>query len=136
MRAVRMRLALALCALAWPCGAQKVDCGRAAAQVGLTFCAEQNWRAAEVALSAACRAALAVMKRVNARMKSGARAGGEFLAPGAARLGNFPRQRLRGLSYWLQDGSAEAMVIHGCRARLTEARTLGLYYLSEQVSAD
>ena len=32
----------------------------------------------------------------------------------------------------MHGGSAEPMVIYGCRARLTEERTLGLYYLAER----
>ena len=38
--------------------------------------------------------------------------------------------------YLMHGGSAEPMVIYGCRARLTQERTFGLYYLTEQADPD
>ena len=126
-----LRLALALCLLAWPSWAQEIDCSRAVAQVELTFCAEADRIAADAELNAAYKAALEVMKRVDADLASGDRAAEKFLRQAQRDWVSFRDNACAAEAYWMHGGSAEPMVIYGCRARLTEERVLGLYYLTE-----
>lgn len=131
-----MRLAVVLCLAACPVAAQEVDCATAGAQVELTFCAEQDWIAADGALNAAYKAAMAVMKRLDADLAAGDRAAEKFLRQAQRDWVSYRDNACAAEAYWLHGGSAEPMVIYGCRARLTEERTMGLYYLTENDSAD
>ena len=126
-----MRWGLILCLVAGPVAAQEVDCTQAEAQVELTFCAEQDWLAADEELNAAYKAAMAVMKQVDAAQGAGDRAGEGFLRQAQRDWVAFRDNACAAEAWPLHGGSAEPMVIYGCRARLTEERTLGLYYLTE-----
>ena len=131
-----MRLAVVLCLAACPVAAQEVDCATAGAQVELTFCAEQDWIAADGELNAAYKAAMAVMKRLDADLAAGDRAAEKFLRQAQRDWVSYRDNACAAEAYWVYGGSAEPMVIYGCRARLTEERTMGLYYLTENDSAD
>ena len=124
-----MRLVLAFCLLAGPGWAQEVDCSQAEAQVELTFCAEQDWIAADEELNTAYKAALAVMKEIDASVGDSAAEG--FLRQAQRDWVNYRDNACAAEGYFMHGGSAEPMVIYGCRARLTEERTMGLYYLTE-----
>ena len=126
-----MRLVLAFCLLAGPCWAQEVDCSQAEAQVELTFCAEADWIAADEELNAAYKAALAVMKEIDAALAVGDRAAEGFLRQAQRDWVSYRDNACAAEAYPMHGGSAEPMVIYGCRARLTEERTMGLYYLTE-----
>ena len=131
-----MRWAVVLCLLAGPALAQEVDCATAEAQVELTFCAEKDWLAADAELNAAYKAAMEVMRRVDANLGEGDRAAEGFLRQAQRDWVAYRDKACAAEAYSLHGGSAEPMVIYGCRARLTQERTLGLYYLTENDSAD
>ena len=131
-----MRLAVVLGLAAWPCGAEVVDCAQAEAQVELTFCAEADWMAADEELNAAYQAALAAMQRVDADLAAGDRAAEGYLRQAQRDWVSYRDNACAAEAYPLHGGSAEPMVIYGCRARLTEERTMGLYYLTETDSGD
>lgn len=131
-----MRWAVVLCLLAGPALAQEVDCATAEAQVELTFCAEQDWLAADAELNAAYKAAMAVMRRVDANLAEGDGAAEGFLRQAQRDWVAYRDNACAAEAYPLHGGSAEPMAIYGCRARLTQERTLGLYYLTENDSAD
>ena len=131
-----MRLAMIVCLVAGPAWAQDVDCSQAEAQVELTFCAEQDWIAADEDLNAAYKAAMAVMNRVDENLGVGDEAAEEFLRQAQRDWVAFRDNACAAEAYPMHGGSAEPMVIYGCRARLTEERTMGLYYLTEYDSAE
>ncbi len=114
--------------MAAPAAAQTVDCARAVTQMEMNFCAEQDWQAADRVLNAAYAEAMAALKawdRANA---------GPF--PEADRLKKAQRAWIsyRDLAcesegYPMRGGTAEPLLIYGCLARMTEARTKDLELL-------
>ncbi len=124
-----MRLILALCLLGLPAMAQDVDCATAEAQNELTFCAEQEWMAADVELNDAYKTAMAVMKEMDAGL--GGKDGAAFLKQAQRDWVAFRDNACAAEAYQMHGGSAEPMLIYGCRARLTQERTLDLYYITE-----
>jgi uncharacterized protein YecT (DUF1311 family) len=126
-----MRLAVALLLFALPASAQDIDCPTAEAQVELTFCAEQEWIAADAELNDAYKAAMAVMKEVDASQGTGEKAAAGFLRQAQRDWISYRDNACAAEAYPMHGGSAEPMVIYSCRARLTQERTMGLYYLTE-----
>ena len=131
-----MRLAVVLCLACGPVFAQDVDCVTAEVQVEMTFCAEQAWIAADEALNAEYQAAVEVMQRVDANLGEGDHAAEDFLRQAQRDWVAFRDNACAAEAYPLHGGSAEAMVIYGCRARLTVERTQGLQYLTDYGVAD
>jgi uncharacterized protein YecT (DUF1311 family) len=123
-------MVLVLGGMAGPALAQEVDCSVAEAQMELTFCAEQDWMAADAELNDAYKAAMAVMKRIDATLGEGKNAEG-YLRQAQRDWVAFRDNACAAEAYPMHGGSAEPMLIYGCRARLTEERTLGLYYITE-----
>jgi uncharacterized protein YecT (DUF1311 family) len=120
---------LMLAVLAGPAMAQEIDCAVAEAQMELTFCAEQDWMAADAELNDAYKAAMAVLKRVDASV--GTKEATGFLRQAQRDWIAFRDNACAAEAYLMHGGSAEPMLIYGCRARLTEQRTLDLYYITE-----
>ncbi len=120
-------LALLLPAAAAP--AQEVDCAHAMAQQEMNFCAEQEWQAADAALNAAYRVAMAVLAdagRIGAsdppeteRLKKAQRA---WIA--------YRDLACESAGWAMRGGSAEPLLIYSCLARLTGERTAELRLLA------
>jgi uncharacterized protein YecT (DUF1311 family) len=125
-----MRVWIVLCLMAGPGWAQDVDCSKAEAQVELTYCAEQEWMAADAELNDAYKAAMRVMKQIDATLGEGKAAEGH-LRQAQRDWVAFRDNACAAEAYPMHGGSAEPMLIYGCRARLTQERTLGLYYITE-----
>jgi uncharacterized protein YecT (DUF1311 family) len=125
------RLAVVLCLAATPLAAQEVDCATAMAQVELTFCAEQDWKAADQDLNAAYRAAMTMMKQVDADLAISDQGAAENLKVGQRAWITYRDAACAADGYLMHGGSAEPMVIYGCRARLTQARAADLWSLAE-----
>ena len=126
-----MRFALALIMFALPAAAQDVDCDNAEAQVELTYCAEQDWMAADADLNDAYQAAMAVMKSVDANLDASERGAAENLLNAQRAWITFRDAACAAEGYSMHGGSAEPMVIYGCRALLTQQRAESLWYLAE-----
>jgi uncharacterized protein YecT (DUF1311 family) len=121
-------LTLALCG--GPVAAQEVDCTAAVAQVEMTFCAEQDWLAADAALNVAYAAAMAAMREIDADLPA-ERRGAETSLRAAQRAWITVRDfHCAAEGFRMHGGSAEPMVIYGCRARLTHERTADLALLA------
>ncbi|MGA0542797.1 lysozyme inhibitor LprI family protein [Neotabrizicola sp. VNH66] len=121
---------LAGCFLALPAAAQEVDCANAMAQMELNYCAEQDWVAADDALNAAYKEAMALLRAYDKENPS------DF--PEADRLQKAQRAWItyRDLAcdaagFPMRGGSAEPLLIYGCLAHLTEQRTEDLHSLLE-----
>jgi uncharacterized protein YecT (DUF1311 family) len=126
-----MRLALSLCLLATPIAAQDVDCANATAQVELTYCAEQDWIEADADLNAAYKAAMALMKQIDADLPSDEQGAAANLKVAQRAWISFRDAACAAEGYLMHGGSAEPMVIYGCRAGLTKVRAADLWVLAQ-----
>lgn len=121
-----LRLAVPFLLLAGGAAAQEVDCANAMAQVELTYCAEQDWLTVDATLNAAYKAARQEMRNIDASLPAAER-GAEMQLRDAQRAWvSFRDAACAAEGYLMYGGSAEPMVIYGCRARLTEARIADL----------
>ena len=112
--------------------AQGVDCGNAMAQAELTFCAEQDWNGADDDLNDAYKAAMAVMKAVDADLPADQQGAAAHLKAAQRAWVTFRDEACAAEGYMMHGGSAEPMVIYGCRAGLTRERATGLWHLAGQ----
>ena len=126
-----MRLALALCLLAAPLAAQDVDCANATAQAELTYCAEQDWITADADLNAAYKAAMALMKQIDADLPQDEQGAAANLQAAQRAWISFRDAACAAEGYLMHGGSAEPMVIYGCRAGLTKVRAADLWLLAQ-----
>lgn len=117
--------------IAFPAVAQEVDCATAEAQVELTYCAEQDWLAADADLNAAYGAARAMMQGIDADLPAAERGAADFLRDGQRAWVTFRDATCAAEGYAMHGGSAEPMVIYGCRARLTQQRAADLAAMAE-----
>ena len=102
--------------------AQDVDCANAATQLAMTYCAEQDWNAADVKLNAAYKLAMAVLKGIDSNLDA-ADQGAAIALRNAQRAWVPFRDATCDAEGWAyHGGSAEPMVIYACRARVTAAR--------------
>ncbi len=111
--------------------AQEVDCASAEAQVELTYCAEQDWMRADAVLNDAYQVALAVLTSVDAGLEAQDRGAVVNLRNAQRAWITFRDAACAAEGYQMHGGSAEPMVIYGCRARLTEARTADLQAIGD-----
>lgn len=122
--------AMLLAVMAGPAMAQEIDCSVAENQIEMTMCAEQDWIDADEELNDAYKAAMAVMKEIDANLGEGKEAAG-YLRQAQRDWVAFRDNACAAEAYFMHGGSAEPMMIYGCRARLTQERVLGLYYITE-----
>lgn len=121
---------LALTAL--PAAAQDVDCATAELQMELTYCAEQDWLAADADLNAAYAVARKLMQGIDSDLEASQRGAADYLRDGQRAWVMFRDATCAAEGYTVRGGSAEPMVIYGCRARLTEQRTADLKAMAEE----
>lgn len=120
---VQIFVAIGLLALSGQAQAQEVDCANTSMQIEMTFCAEQDWNAADEVLNGTYRRAKAVMKAIDADLPKDQR-GAELALRDAQRAWvAFRDQTCAAEGYAMHGGSAEPMVIYSCRARLTQQRS-------------
>lgn len=121
-RATAIAAALALSALPLTAAAQKVDCAKAEVQVEMTYCAEQDWNAADARLNAAYKVAVAAMKGMDAGLDATDRGAEDSLRAGQRAWITYRDQTCAAEAWMAHGGSAEPMMIYACRARVTDAR--------------
>ena len=110
---------------------QEVDCANAQSQVEMTYCAEQDWMLADAALNDAYKAAMVVQKSVDDGLEAKDRGAVVSLRDAQRAWITFRDAACAAEGYQMHGGSAEPMVIYGCRARLTDQRVADLQILSE-----
>lgn len=130
MRLAWLGYVAALTAL--PAAAQDVDCATAEVQMELTYCAEQDWLAADAELNAAYGVARDLMQGIDADLETSQRGAADYLRDGQRAWVTFRDATCAAEGYTVHGGSAEPMVIYGCRARLTEQRTADLEAMTEE----
>ncbi len=123
-----MRLAVTLLAFAAaPAAAQTPNCANPVQQIEMTYCAEQNWLAADADLNAAYGAARAAMRALDADFAPAERGAEIALRDGQRAWITFRDATCAAEGWMMRGGSAEPMVIYGCRARLTRSRAADLW---------
>ncbi len=118
--------------IASPALAQDVDCATAEVQMELTYCAEQDWLAADADLNAAYAVARKLMQGIDADLEASQRGGADYLRDGQRAWVKFRDATCAAEGYGVHGGTAEPMVIYSCRTRLTEQRTADLEAMSEE----
>lgn len=112
-----------------------IDCENAMAQPELNACAYQEYERADAALNAQWKRTVATMKERDRSLdRSYDKRPGFYdtlLAAQRAWL-TYRDQHCASEGYSMRGGSAESMVISGCKTRLTEARTAQLKALIEE----
>ncbi|WP_349358660.1 lysozyme inhibitor LprI family protein [Stappia sp.] len=123
---------LALTALAAPAAAQDVDCSNPTAQMEMTYCAEQDWNAADAALNAAYARAMDEMRRIDADLAGLPHLVGAVDALRAAQRAWIPYRdkACAAQGFMARGGTMEPMLIYQCRADLTRQRTQELEALA------
>lgn len=113
---------VALLLAAGPAASQQVDCAKPQAQAEMTYCAEQDWTAADARLNEAYQIAIAGMKDVDSYLEAPER-GAEAALRSAQRAWVAFRDATCAAEGWsYHGGSAEPMVIYQCRARVSQQR--------------
>lgn len=115
---------------ATPALAQEVDCAKAVAQMELTYCAEQEWMTADADLNDAYGAVRDLMRQVDAGLPEDQKGAEANLKAAQRAWITFRDAACAAEGYMMHGGSAEPMVIYGCRARLTESRAEDLWQLA------
>ena len=123
-------VAAVVVAMAAPGQAQEVNCASAGTQNEMTFCAEQDWVAADAGLNAIYQQALAVLQQIDADLPKADRVGANFLRQAQRDWVSFRDNACAAEGWPVQGGSAEPMVIYACRARLTRERSAGLGHIA------
>lgn len=114
-------------------GAPDVDCDNAMTQMDMTFCAEQEWSTADAELNAAWTPAMERMRALDEAQPAAMQGAAEALRAAQRAWIEYRDLACTAEGYQNRGGSMEAMVVHYCRARLTEQRTEDLRALAEQM---
>lgn len=117
------RLVLALTLAAGSAAAQTPDCKNPITQVEMTFCAEQDWMAADKDLNAAYQEARTQMRKLDAYWPADQRGAESNLRDAQRAWITFRDANCAAEGWLMRGGTAEPMLIYGCRARMTRART-------------
>ena len=120
---------LLLLGLPSPATAQVVDCYTATTQSEMNLCAMHDWEAADLGLNAAYRRAVYIMKGLDAGLPKDQR-GAEAALRRAQRAWVTVRDdTCTAQGYAMHGGSAEPLLIYGCRADMTRNRARELMQL-------
>ncbi len=108
--------------------AQTIDCDNAVTQSAMTQCAQQSFAKADALLNAEYRQTMAIMRKLDA--EPGSHPAGDTRPGYAAALTEAQRAWIafrdahcRTMGYQMRGGSAEPMLVWGCRETLTRDRT-------------
>lgn len=96
----------------------------------MTYCAEQDWIAADADLNDAYKAARQAMLDIDANLPEDQRGAADYLKQAQRAWIDFRDAACAAEGYQMHGGSAEPMVIYGCRARLTGQRAQDLWVLA------
>ncbi|APR53797.1 DUF1311 domain-containing protein [Sphingomonas koreensis] len=107
---------------------QTIDCDNAVTQSAMTQCARQSFAKADALLNAEYRQTMAIMRKLDA--EPGSHPAGDTRPGYAAALTEAQRAWIafrdahcRTMGYQMRGGSAEPMLVWGCRETLTRDRT-------------
>lgn len=127
-------MALALMAGAAAVQAQDaadVDCTDAQTQQDMNACAEQDWMDADADLNTAYGEAKAIMQLYDEDLPKSEKGAEANLRAAQRAWVTFRDAACAAEGYAMHGGSAEPLLIYGCRARLTQQRAAELRMLAE-----
>jgi uncharacterized protein YecT (DUF1311 family) len=113
----------------------EIDCDNAMAQIELNACAYKEYERADAAMNAQWKVTAARMKEIDAdfdRSQDDRPGYFDTLLAGQRAWLTYRDKQCASEGYTMRGGSAEAMVISGCKTQLTEARTKQLKDLIEE----
>ncbi|HEV2600026.1 lysozyme inhibitor LprI family protein [Sphingopyxis sp.] len=113
----------------------EIDCGNAMAQFELNACAYKEYEHADAAMNAQWKITSARMKVIDTDFDStqdGRPGYFDTLLAGQRAWLTYRDKHCASEGYTMRGGSAEPMVISGCKAQLTDARTKQLKELIEE----
>jgi uncharacterized protein YecT (DUF1311 family) len=116
-------LALPLLLFAFPASGQEVDCNNAMAQQDMNFCAEQDFGAADSELNAVWMEARQVAKELDAELSEELKGADKALLAAQRAWIGYRDGQCELAGFEARGGSMEPMLVAGCKATLTRART-------------
>lgn len=117
--------------VAAPALAEDLDCANTEVQVEMNACAEQDWQAADGFLNEYYGRAMAAMKEIDADLPKAEQGAAINLREAQRAWVTYRDATCAAEGYAMHGGSAEPMLIYGCRARVTEARAEELKLMVE-----
>jgi uncharacterized protein YecT (DUF1311 family) len=119
----RQLLALPLLLFAFPASGQEVDCDNAMAQVEMNICAERDFAAADHELNAVWKDARKVAKELDAELSDDLKGADKALLAAQRAWIAYRDGQCELAGFEARGGSMEPMLVSGCKATLTRART-------------
>lgn len=123
--------ALLMALLPMTAQAQEVDCTTAVTQSDMNACVFADWQATDKALNTAYQKARLVMQNLDADLPEQDRGAERALKTGQKAWIAFRDATCMAEGYVMHGGSAEALLVYGCMARLTAQRTTDLNLMGE-----
>ena len=111
--------------------AQTDACNTAQTQAEFNICAAQDWEDADAALNIAYRFAVDEMKRIDADLPASQRGAEAALRRSQRAWITVRDDTCAARGYLMHGGSAEPMLVFGCRAEMSRARTAELATLAQ-----
>lgn len=106
--------------------AQEIDCATAMVQADLNQCAAAEWEVADQLLNQRYKEAMALLREWDADLPDTLKGGAESLREAQRAWITYRDAACAAEGYPMRGGSAEPLLVYGCKARLTEARTKDL----------
>lgn len=128
---MRLRGAALALLVAGPAAAQQVDCTNPMVQVEMNYCAEQAWMRADAELNDAWSMARDYAKGLDGDLPAAERGIFQALLDGQRAWIVYRDKTCEAEGGPMRGGSAEPLLIYGCRERLTWERVEGLNGFAE-----
>ncbi|WP_137131732.1 lysozyme inhibitor LprI family protein [Rhizobium sp. FY34] len=118
-----------------PSSAQEpvVDCGKAETQNEMTYCAEQDYLAADKALNAQWKLTKKIVVDWDKQLEANARGAEEALMKGQRAWITYRDGQCEAAGFAARGGTMEPMLIYACQAEMTTSRTEELKQLAETI---
>jgi uncharacterized protein YecT (DUF1311 family) len=114
---------LPLLLLACPAFGQEVDCNNAMAQIEMNICSEQDFEAADAELNAVWKDARKTAKELDAELPEELKGAEKALLEAQRAWIGYRDGQCEVAGFEARGGSMEPMLVSGCKATLTRART-------------
>ena len=130
MRKVWGIVAVSCAGFAGMAQSQSPDCNNAMTQQVMNACAARDFSTADSDLNAAYAQARGVMRRIDATLPANQRGAEVALRDAQRAWVTFRDNACAAEGFQMRGGSAEPLVVLGCKARLTQARAADLWALA------
>jgi len=130
MRILTGTLAAMIASVGFASTAQTVDCANAYTQQDMNACAAQDFAAADRDLNAAYGEARAAMRLIDADLSASERGAEAALRDAQRAWITFRDNACLAEGFQMRGGSAEPLLVFGCKERLTQQRASDLWSLA------